>query len=798
MKIAKAFKAKWGTLSPQLVELYAEPPQGVGRRVRLTIMTVDDVVGGLDDVDWLLLAVNVGHPQFSVASVLLYRHALADVARDWLDSLGIWATPIAQWEHIYKAYLTDVNRFNLVDSSRSLEWNVACANATRKIMTLTGRDLLPADYEKDFSNTLPGATFHMAPVPNSCRLSSAQWDLELMSVMRDLAKQVIRQVEEHAEPNRIEQWWVERWGWNPAGSSSLRDRLNKLKEEDDRLRSGCRPNKRTVAEALRLEEMLDILGGRPTGVARVSTKPEPGYKRRTLYAIDDYSHYIASYASADIEKYMNIGGMVAKQTPEDVVEWYLTDIYGHTNPNSVWLSLDYSDFNKDHDRRHLAMLNSALAEEWLQLAKRNPLWQLAARTKALCALHIGREHLNAWVRMPDGEYRRHYNGLWSGHRDTARDNTMLHYCYSTMVGRLNYRCMGMKPRSKYLGMCGDDEDGLHDTWAHAATYVGMHSLCGFSINYAKQRCSKKFHEFLQRFADGRELPFRPMANVIAAISTGSWYKQSIMRYDSTAQELSQNCTELISRGMTCKMARRLAYKMLDALYVARDLEHHNNPQHEQGKASRCRLDWWPVRYGGSGKAGTLWGRTDPDTPTNWEKPLLKLPQDAPMLASHDWLTSKWQWASALTNAQLGAYKAHLLRENYKSLYSDHLTAEGEMLNSSVLKPLSDEARRKRNALIADLPEYEPIKASMKLNINLTKALGARQPITKERLLAAFKVDTQLFELLGGWDGVLARCKPQQLAKYTYIPKDVPNSYAGIDTMEPALANKIKQRNLPIV
>jgi hypothetical protein len=785
------FKAQWPALTPALVDQYTEPPQGVGRKVRLTIMTVDDVVGGLDEIDWTILARNVGHPQFSVAGVILYRHAIAEEARAWLDTTGLFHTPISKWESIYKAYLVDVNRFNLVDASKARDWNVCCANATRKLLTLTGRDLEPADYEADYNNTKAGSTYHFAPDPNSVQLSSAMWDQTLHATLKDTVKTIIGQVEELSNPVDIERWWQERWGWNPSGSSSLRHRLQGLKDIDERLHSSSRPNKRTVAEALDLQEILDMLGGKPTGIARVSTKPEPGYKRRTLYAIDDHSHYIASYASMDMEKYMNIGGMVAKQTPEDVLEWYLTDLYARTTGKSVWLSLDYSDFNKDHDRRHLALLNYTLGKEWLALAKRNALWSKAAMMKAACAYNTALEHLNAWVRMPDGEYRRHYNGLWSGHRDTARDNTILHYAYSTSISHLLQLTTGLKARDKYIGICGDDEDALHASWCHAAGYVGMHSVCNFKINYIKQRCSRKYHEFLQRFADGHNLPYRPLANVIAALSTGSWYKPSLLRLDSAAQELTTNCTELVARGAPAQLARRLAYKMLDAIYTIETIS-------ADGSQTRMRLDWWPVRNGGVGRASALWGIKDPDMELQWEKPILHLPKEAPEKASQDWLESKWQWAQALQPGQLAAYKQHLLRENYKSLYGDYLTSQSLHCNIGVLKTINDTERRARNSRLNALPEPKLHQATPALKIQLAQTTSIRQPLTHERLLSRFHIDSQLFSFLGGWDGVLKQCPAAELAKYTYIPKAAEIKQPMLDTMEPALANKLKQRNLPLM
>lgn len=54
---------------------------------------------------------------------------------------------------------------------------------------------------------------------------------------------------------------------------------------------------------------------------------------------------------------------------------------------------------------------------------------------------------------------------------------MLHWCYSEIMKDAVYETMGLPVYMHYMGMCGDDEDGLHEDWVAMAAYIGMHSVC---------------------------------------------------------------------------------------------------------------------------------------------------------------------------------------------------------------------------------------------------------------------------------------------------------------------------------
>lgn len=115
--------------------------------------------------------------------------------------------------------------------------------------------------------------------------------------MRILTNDIMRKIREKGTFQTMEEWWYTRNEWMPSGSSSNRKRMKEFIQKDKRIKSADRPNKKHISETLTKEHLALILAHEPIAIARVSTKPEPGFKRRALYASDDESTLIASYAS---------------------------------------------------------------------------------------------------------------------------------------------------------------------------------------------------------------------------------------------------------------------------------------------------------------------------------------------------------------------------------------------------------------------------------------------------------------------------------------------------------------------
>jgi hypothetical protein len=729
------------------------------------VLTAINAIGELSEEDAEILLHNRGHLDFSVASVMLYRRMAPTAVQQWFSQTGILRVPIKMWATSLKPFLDEAARYGVVpgldmDDARMY----AVETYLRKLMTLTGRDLTPADYLADLKNTRAGTAVHQAPLIHGNLLSADRWNELFADELQMLVSRVVEQILERADLLPIDMWWSQRWKWTPAGSSSLRHNLDGLRQLDNRLGSSDRPNKKATAETLGLLQLIGALTDNQTAsLARMSTKPEPGYKRRVLYALDDMNAHISAYAATEMEKYMCVGGMVAKQTPQDVISWWRASMCHPPKwADSVWVSLDYSDFNKDHNKVDLACVELAFGKEWLKRARTAPGGiRRTALHKALASFRTGLGHLNAWAREATIGEVRTFSGLWSGHRTTSRDNTLLHKAYSATIQRVMYELFGMGCPLAYLGICGDDEDALHPDWTQAAAYLGLHSLCGFSLNPVKQKVDRRVHEFLQRTGNGMLPPTRPVANVLAALSTGSWYKDGRPGIDRNADELTRNLTELVNRGADTRLTRRLGMRLLNAMYAFTD---------EHGSLS---LDWWPVRYGAKGGVGILWG-SGVTAGMDFPKTELKLPTEAPTFATEDWVRSKEQWFN--TDEMRLEYRTYCLRESYKGLYGKWLNKQEMAVYMTAL----GERTRERDGMVReeirnlDGEDMQPCKQFMDCLVHaVANQSSSRRSLTLAEVLTRMGADMVIFGMLGGWPGVFERAEHSQTKKFEKTFERVP-------------------------
>jgi hypothetical protein len=639
----------------EILGWYSQPPQGVGRKARLTPLTAINAIGELDEIDATILVHNKQWVDFSVASTLIYYAAMPKWLRKILTENQWHAIPISQWKETLKPTIDEIVRFGLIKECETELMKSEAALWMRKVMTLTGRDLKPANYAEDLEKTKAGKAVHFAPIKNTRKMSITHFSRKLWLHINLIAREIMTELLERADLKEIGDWWKERWKWTPAGSSSMRHNLDKVRNEDERIRKSDRPNKKTVVETIEIGQIMNVLMRKHnTSHARMSTKPEPGFKRRVLYALDDVNNHISAYAATEMEKYMNIGGMVAKQTPVDVINWWKATATKNTNVKEEWwASLDYSDFNKDHSRIDLALVELAFSKQWgkKQQHANRKLTKIAI-WKRLAGTHTGVGHLNAWSEEMELGVQRNFSGLWSGHRTTARDNTMLHLAYFRCIKDIAWELFGEHYSNRYIGICGDDEDAIHKDWVAVAIHLGLHKLCGFSINPAKQRVDTMEHEFLQRNARNMEMPQRPIANVLAALSTGTWYKEAKIGIDRNASELVKNFQEAVNRGANGQIMRKTAMRILNALYTLTI-----NKQ-------EIKLDWWPIISKTAGESIPLFGEPARKLVLEFPKIELDLPKDIPKMATNDWVNKHGKWFSE--KKMLENYQKMCLKETYKA------------------------------------------------------------------------------------------------------------------------------------
>jgi hypothetical protein len=444
------------------------------------------------------------------------------------------------------------------------------------------------------------------------------------------------------------------------------------------------------------------------------------------------------------------------------------------------VSLDYSDFNKEHSKVALALLNVKMAKAWLR--RRSQKSRDIILQKAFCSHWVARSHLNSWVVYPGEEKTRDYSGLWSGHRDTARDNTILHKIYSNMMVRAVKMTTNKVVDMEYMGICGDDEDAMHKSVESALLYLGAHAVCGYTVNPHKQLVDFEVHEFLQRYAVANSLPIRPLAPMVATFATGSWYKMSYVYYDTIIDSMNSNMIELRNRGAKLYNLLRIGKKILDGMFTVTTNE---------GKTRK--LEWWDYRGGSGyvqGQKHPLWGVVEGGKQLpHFEKTNIIPLKTAPSKATDEWIEMNEKWCRALGSAELAAYKRQLLRESYKPFFG--MEAQKQRDNEAHL--IFQDRRPRKEEIDATMTKvaekWEKVVVPLKeVKREMVKMHGSRRPVTRETILDRMNLDPTLFEMIGGWEGVVKYGGPGALKFYQHIPRPRKPKYEWESCVDPAIGS----------
>ncbi|KAK9892663.1 hypothetical protein WA026_021516 [Henosepilachna vigintioctopunctata] len=218
-----------------------------------------------------------------------------------------------------------------------------------------------------------------------------------------------------------------------------------------------RPGKKVLVELLRDDALDEIIRWTPQQRAYYFLKPEPGHKQRALYATYDEESFVSVYANAGLENQMSKGVFV-RQTPPDVIEWMNVSqggLAGAEGHGKYWVSTDYSDYNSEHTLWEMSALDLCYADYYDKTKIVNSTqkigcdekqithyWNLISKAKTEIIysgsedniISEGHEYLPYYVdnkavgcdhKVRPKRILRVSNGLFSGSRTTARDNTWL-------------------------------------------------------------------------------------------------------------------------------------------------------------------------------------------------------------------------------------------------------------------------------------------------------------------------------------------------------------------------------------
>jgi len=364
-------------------------------------------------------------------------------------------------------------------------------------------------------------------------------------------------------------------------------------------------------ESINKQVMIKWISYKPAALARGSTKPEPGKKRRALLAVDDRTAFIAGYASEGIEQALSFEGMVLKQDPSDVKEWVNFD-----TGDKLWrVSNDYSNFNILHSLRSLQLISEKLSAAWLTI---NEPW---AKEKADAEKWIGKSYARAFITTPVGSYRT-TSGLWSGHRNTARDNTILHKVYLESIQSVYSDWFGANNCMQQVRICGDDEVGGYKEWAHAVLHTHIADELGFKSQLSKGLLSTKFDEFLQLMRKPGTYPSYPVNATILTLCSGNWYKDPIRDLGSAIKDISDHIWDIVLGGLPREDGIALATSILNYLIMIKDI-----------KGQLIPLEWYSFRGLGLPNGHPLWGTITTPEPPRVLLPVIK--GELPRAAAED-------------------------------------------------------------------------------------------------------------------------------------------------------------------
>nr|UYL95676.1 MAG: polyprotein [Nanning Totiv tick virus 4] len=626
----------------------------------------------------------------------------------------------------------------------------------RKYKNLTGRRKGICDVELERSRMYPSYSYRVLG-----RIGYTVSRLEYLSKFASngqrVADMLVSRIVDMGRIDTIEKWWERRINNVASGSSSNRHLLDPYIKLEPEITDKDRPNKKSVMEVVPVDYYKKILSAIPCMIARRSTKNEPGRKQRALYAVNDEAVIISAYASQSAEKAMNFWGMCPLQRPIDVLQWWKDA--RHTHAPNVWLSADYSDFNKEHSTIELSLLNLFIAKAWCRKMKEGA----ARRAKVACSVWVALSQWNRYVKTEEGELQRIFSGLFSGSRDTARDNTLLHCIYNRIIVEWLDENIPNWGQIVSLYMCGDDEDvKLSDMQAAAYYYFALTHL-GWHANDAKQMCGLHSHEFLQKFPHDTKGCIGPISSMIAALCSGQWYVKPGMQQDNAIAALSDQMWELVVRGADIEFVYHLAIDLLNDYMQVRPgpntpkkkLEWWKFRLHSQEIPPQYLLRWQPADIG----TRILW-KMSSDQTDGMEKPpqtffYSQRAAKLPHLATQSWCN---RWFKLFQ--EYG--KEHMFPQYIKDMKAN---SYGSLFHTSTQK-------EKRKWLLEQWPSRSSITLSMhatvtqklkyhhsmvmqlheraaELLLTLEQEGDRTVPETTAQILAKNGADTIMYELLGG-------------------------------------------------
>lgn len=699
-----------------------------GTPINMTIKMVSALIEH-DSVIWKIASRSPNSMEYEVAGTMLWLTSLGDELLKTIDENRWLEVPLDLWYKKLKPMLDMVRRSGMLGKLKSDD-----VYKLRKLASISIRRSGQADWIKE-RNKRSGSVYLKTLMTKTKTIDELQWKHALKS-----AEKTIRRISERTDCGDISDWWSRRHHHIPGGSTSCGSWARRLFDADKRFTKNDRPGKKSVVEALP-DDIFDLLFAvEPHYIARASTKMELGLKLRALYAANEICYLISAFASVHAEKEMKSVGCCARQTPEDFLKWASLDA---SSDEGYWNSADFSDYNGEHTFKELALMDLARASAWLKVGGK------VGREKAAASLWTAMGYNDAWVTFPDTKMMtRIFHGMFSGSRDTQRNNTDQHEI-DLEVAHEDATDLGYtihyadNEGSAYYS--GDDEDTKFEDELSACILIKTYSIQGHDLNPVKQLAGIRHHEFLQVMAHPDSTLQRPLAAILGTLASGNWYVPSATWFASLINGVSDNWWESAVRGLPLMSARHMACAYLDTIMRVYDKE----------KEKWIELEWWDFRS--PGRVHPLWQLETAAPPVVREKPT---PLDSwPSNATEAWLNCHKKILAELTQEKVDLYRLALLEESHGSAFLDY--------RQTVLKKKVCEiwpARIKRRYLHHAFG-LAPAMTAKEMAVWYMKIGTSTRPQNDGELASRLGVDPQIVSLVGGWSQLSTRVSGERWASY---------------------------------
>jgi hypothetical protein len=721
-------------------ECFEEMPVGGGSPVKLSLRMVFRAMGrGPEEWELDFMERSTGSYEALVAGTILTMNSMSGDLKTATLGMQLQKMPLAGWMAHLKPLMDLSRRMGMWGEIKGPQ-----VRQLRKLTTVMGRSLTEADWELEKKHREWSLNIKVGWKKDSPWPSAGAWAEQYAQAVDDIVDHVVTSVSAYPRHD-LDEWWKRRHHWMPGGSSSMRRVADDSIRADPRRVAQTRPDKKVVAEHLGLDHPWTVLSSVPVMFARTSTKHEVGEKNRALYAQDDNASLVESFCSVHIEKELHYKGIIGSESVADMQDWVnrcLNHNYGY------WQSMDYSDFNAEERTEEMCYLDASFARAWWLRRKRG----CAYEQKALASLWVSKAQMIRFATGKSGDYRV-FTGLWSGTRNTARNNSINHGAYKE-AAIMSLRNQGYPSDIKAMYIFGDDEDAHHPDVLHAHVHVAIHTLQQHALNPTKQIAGREDHEFLQVAAIPGELPKRPLPKIIAGLATGNWYVETGVWYENVVNSCSDNWWEAVARGVPLKWAQRLAIMYLDALMRV-------PPDEVEGRAEWIELEWWTFRHGNM-EQHPLWRNSigvREETPKLVDE--VKPNKSWETKATGAWLERMAIFKKMVRPNRWAMYERCLIEDSYKKTF--HHYRQREMQRKAVMG-----WPRRTNKVydlgVNDMYKYVPTRNDVKMMV--VGKLAPRRPQTEEEIAARLGVDAQIFDMVQDWKALLRVVKPWDFAKWT--------------------------------